>query len=185
MRWNLPLLLTLGRVAAIPLVLILFYLPWEHARQWATVLFTVAGVTDAFDGWLARRWNQTSKFGAFLDPVADKLLVVVCLVMLLHEDNDALLAIIVAVIIGREITVSALREWMAELGQRTSVAVSWVGKFKTGFQMVAIGMMIWRAPIFGAPVYETGFVLLIIASGLTLYSMAIYLCAAWPLMRKG
>src|SRR5262249_31997249 len=108
--------LTIGRVAVIPLVLMLFFLPIVHARQYATVLYAAACITDWFDGWLARRWKQESKFGAFLDPVADKLMVAVCLVMLLHaQSGDALLSLLVAIIIGREITISALREWMAEL----------------------------------------------------------------------
>jgi CDP-diacylglycerol--glycerol-3-phosphate 3-phosphatidyltransferase/cardiolipin synthase len=196
-KLNLPLILTLGRVAAIPLVLLLFFLPVPHARQVACVLFAAAGFTDWLDGWLARRWNQTSAFGAFLDPVADKLLVAVCLVMLLNDTHNSLLAIwlndghrnllviLVAIIISREITISALREWMAELGARAKVAVSWVGKFKTGFQMTAIGMMVWREPTFGLPWYELGYGLLIIAAALTIYSMFSYLRAAWPLLTRG
>jgi CDP-diacylglycerol--glycerol-3-phosphate 3-phosphatidyltransferase len=179
---TLPLLLTMMRVAVIPVVLALFYVDWPYARQIATVLYTAAGITDWLDGWLARRWNQESKFGAFLDPVADKLLVAVCLVMLLNDDPGGVLAVIVAVIIGREITISALREWMAELGQRTSVAVSWIGKWKTGFQMTAIGMMIWQIETFGVDWYALGYALLLIAAALTLWSMFIYLRAAWPIM---
>ncbi|MES0873492.1 CDP-diacylglycerol--glycerol-3-phosphate 3-phosphatidyltransferase [Sinimarinibacterium thermocellulolyticum] len=182
MTLTLPLLLTLLRVAVIPLVLALFYLDWTYARQLATVLYTAAGITDWLDGYLARRWNQESKFGAFLDPVADKLLVAVCLVMLLRDDPGGILAVIVAIIIGREITISALREWMAALGQRTSVAVSWIGKWKTGFQMTAIGMMIWQVPVFGMPIYDIGYGLLLIAAALTLWSMFVYLRAAWPIM---
>lgn len=184
MKLNLPLILTLGRVAVIPLVLVLFFTPVEHARQWACVLYAAAGVTDWFDGWLARRWNQTSKFGAFLDPVADKLLVAVCLVMLLNDKPDVILAVLVAIIIGREITVSALREWMAEIGARTSIAVSWIGKLKTGFQMFAIGTMIWEIDTFGLPWYDIGYGLLVIAAALTLWSMLVYLRAAWPLMKE-
>lgn len=184
MRLNLPLILTLGRMAVIPAVLLLFYIPWPYARQLATVLYAAACITDWLDGWLARRWNQTSKFGAFLDPVADKLLVAVTLVMLLHDRPAGILAALVAVIIGREITVSALREWMAELGQRTSVGVSWIGKLKTGFQMTAIGMMIWQIPTFGLPWYDIGYALLFIAAVLTLYSMVQYLLAAWPMMKE-
>ncbi|MGH8629573.1 MAG: CDP-diacylglycerol--glycerol-3-phosphate 3-phosphatidyltransferase [Burkholderiales bacterium] len=191
MRLNLPLLLTLGRVAAIPAVLALFYLPVPYARQWACVLYSAAAITDWFDGYLARKWNQTSKFGAFLDPVADKLMVAVCLVSLLHaapptmsDPMKGLLTAMVAVIIGREITVSALREWMAELGQRTSVGVSWIGKLKTGFQMTAIGMMIWEADWPLLPWYTIGYGLLFIASVLTLYSMVQYLLAAWPMMKE-
>jgi CDP-diacylglycerol--glycerol-3-phosphate 3-phosphatidyltransferase len=191
MRLNLPLLLTLGRVAAIPAVLALFYLPVNHARQWACVLYSAAAITDWFDGWLARRWNQTSKFGAFLDPVADKLMVAVCLVALLHAAPPTMsvmmkgvLTAMVAVIIGREITVSALREWMAELGQRKKIGVGAIGKLKTGFQMTAIGMMIWEADWPILPWYDVGYGLLFIASVLTLYSMVQYLLAAWPMMRE-
>lgn len=188
---NLPLLLTLGRVAAIPAVLALFYLPVPYARQWACILYSAAALTDWLDGYLARKWNQTSKFGAFLDPVADKVMVAVCLIALLHAAPagmspvmEGVLTAMVAVIIGREITVSALREWMAELGQRTSVGVSWLGKLKTGFQMTAIGMMIWEADWPILPWYDVGYGLLFIASVLTLYSMMQYLIAAWPLMRE-
>lgn len=185
MHWNIPLALTIGRVAVIPAVLVLFYVPWPYARQIATVLYAAACITDWLDGYLARRWNQTTKFGAFLDPVADKLLVAVSLVMLLHDRPDGLLAIMVAVIIGREITVSALREWMAELGRRAKVSVSWTGKLKTGFQMTAIGMMIWEITTFGLPWYAIGYWLLVVATVLTLYSMIMYLRAAWPLMKSG
>ena len=191
MRLNLPLALTFARVAAIPAVLALFYLPVPYARQWACVLYTAAALTDALDGYLARRWNQTSKFGAFLDPVADKVMVAVCLVALLHAappsmgaTKEGVLTAMVAIIIGREITVSALREWMAELGQRTSVGVSWIGKLKTGFQMTAIGMMIWEADWPLLPWYQVGYWLLLIASVLTLYSMVQYLLAAWPMMKE-
>lgn len=188
MRLNLPLVLTLMRVAVIPVVLGLFYVQWPYARQLACVLYAAAAITDWFDGYLARRWKQTTKFGAFLDPVADKLLVAVCLVMLLrdayvHNAPGDLLGVLVAIIIGREITISALREWMAELGARTSVAVSWVGKWKTAVQMIAIGMMIWQAPTFGLPWYSLGYWLLFVAAALTIWSMVIYLRAAWPMMR--
>lgn len=183
MKLTLPLFLTIMRVVAIPVVLALFYLEWEHARQWACVVYSVACITDWFDGYLARKWGQTSKFGAFLDPVADKLMVAICLVMLLHADPDALLAGMVAVIIGREITVSALREWMAELGSRASVAVSWIGKLKTGFQMTSIGMMIWQIETFGLPWYQLGYWVMLAASILTIWSMVVYLRAAWPLMK--
>jgi CDP-diacylglycerol--glycerol-3-phosphate 3-phosphatidyltransferase len=188
MKLTLPLSLTLMRVAAIPVVLALFYWPIPYARQIATVVYSAAAITDWFDGWLARRWQQTSKFGAFLDPVADKLLVAVCLVMLLHDSpqgiSGGILALMVAIIIGREITISALREWMAELGQRTNVAVSWVGKVKTGFQMTAIGMMIWEVDTFRVPIYSLGYGLLFIAAVLTVWSMVMYLRAAWPMMQS-
>jgi len=185
MRPNIPTILTLGRVAVIPLVLGLFYVPWVHARQAAAILFIIAAVTDWFDGWLARRWNQTSNFGAFLDPVADKLLVAVALVMLLRDDPRSVMGVLVAVIIGREITISALREWLAELGQRARVAVGAIGKFKTAFQMIAISMMLWQEPIGPIPIYELGYALLFAAGALTLWSMVVYLRAAWPVMREG
>ncbi|WP_420465554.1 CDP-diacylglycerol--glycerol-3-phosphate 3-phosphatidyltransferase [Panacagrimonas sp.] len=184
MPLTIPNVLTLLRLGVIPIVLGLFYLPWPYAHQYAAALFALAAVTDWVDGWLARQLGQTSKFGAFLDPVADKLLVAVALVMLLYDHPDSVLAVVVAVIIGREITISALREWMAELGARTSVAVGWVGKIKTGFQMVAILLMLWERPTFGLPIYEIGFGLLIVAAVLTVYSMVVYLRAAWPFMKE-
>ncbi len=188
MHINFPLALTLGRIAAIPGVLLLFYVDVPHARQWACVLFAVASITDWFDGYLARKWNQTSKFGEFLDPVADKLLVAVSLVMLLRDavqnDSHHGMAMLTAIIIGREITISALREWLAELGARAKVAVSIVGKVKTGFQMVAIGLMLWRDDFYGLPIYQMGYLCLWIAAALTLWSMMSYLRAAWPSMKE-
>ena len=190
MPLTIPNVLTLLRLAIIPLVLGMFYLKgWQYSHQAASLLFAVAAITDWFDGWLARQLGQTSKFGAFLDPVADKLLVAVSLVMLLHDAESSgsragLLSLLVAVIIGREITISALREWMAELGARTSVAVGMVGKIKTGFQMTAIGFMLWRDDTFGLPIYDIGFGLLFIAAVLTVYSMVVYLRAAWPFMKE-
>lgn len=188
MRMNLPNVLTVLRVAVIPIVLLLFYWPFEHARQLALVLYAAACITDWVDGYLARKLGQTSKFGAFLDPVADKLLVTVTLVMLLEAEvsdgQGRILAVLVAIIIGREVTVSALREWMAELGQRTSVAVGMVGKLKTTVQMVAIGCMIWKIPTFGVHWYTLGFYLLFAAAALTVWSMLLYLKAAWPFMKE-
>ena len=186
MPLTIPNVLTLMRLGIIPAVMITFYLDWRYAHQTASLLFAVAAITDWFDGWLARQLGQTSKFGAFLDPVADKLLVAVSLVMLLHNADPPgqVMAVLVAVIIGREITISALREWMAELGARTSVAVGTIGKIKTGFQMTAIGFMLWREPALGLPIYQIGFGLLFIAAALTVWSMVIYLRAAWPFMRE-
>jgi CDP-diacylglycerol--glycerol-3-phosphate 3-phosphatidyltransferase len=188
MKLTLPLILTLLRVAAIPVVLALFYWPIPYARQVATVVYAAAAITDWFDGWLARRWQQTSKFGAFLDPVADKLLVAVCLVMLLRVAPEGwtrdVLALLVAIIVGREITISALREWMAELGTRTRIGVNRMGKVKTGFQMTSIGMMIWQIDTFGLPIYELGYLLLFVAAVLTVWSMVMYLRAAWPMMQE-
>lgn len=184
MNLTLPLMLTLGRVAAIPVVMALFFAPLPYARQAAAVVFILASITDWLDGFLARRWQQESRFGAFLDPVADKLLVAVSLVLLLYDRPGMLLALITSVIIGREIAVSALREWMAEIGTRRNVAVSWLGKLKTGFQMTAIAMMLWQLTLFGLPLYTIGYALLIVAAILTLQSMIAYLQAAWPALSK-
>ena len=183
MRLNTPTILTLGRVAVIPVVLALFYVNWPPARHVAALLFIAAALTDWLDGYLARLWNQTSGFGAFLDPVADKLLVAVALVMLLRDDPRSVMGVLVAVIIGREITISALREWLAELGQRGRVAVGYVGKLKTAFQMTAISLMLWQTPLGPIPVYDIGYFLLFLASALTIWSMIQYLRAAWPVMR--
>ncbi|MHA7835579.1 MAG: CDP-diacylglycerol--glycerol-3-phosphate 3-phosphatidyltransferase [Algiphilus sp.] len=177
-------MLTLGRVVAIPVVMALFFMPVPYARQAAAVVFILASITDWLDGFLARRWQQESRFGAFLDPVADKLLVAVSLVLLLYDRPGVLLALITSVIIGREIAVSALREWMAEIGTRRNVAVSWLGKLKTGFQMTAIAMMLWQLTLFGLPLYTIGFALLIVAAILTLQSMIAYLQAAWPALSQ-
>lgn len=181
---NLPLLLTLTRIAAIPLVVILLYPHDTAMHHVAAGLFALAAFTDWLDGWLARRWHQTTDFGAFLDPVADKLLVAVCLVMLLRFHASGLLSLLVLIIIGREITISALREWLAELGQRTRVSVNFIGKFKTVAQMSAIALMLWETPFAGVPVYQIGYALLAFAAVMTLWSMIVYLRAAWPVMRS-
>jgi len=187
MQWNAPNILTLLRIALIPLFVVAYYLPYRDAHILATVLFVVAAATDWLDGYLARRLQQLSPFGAFLDPVADKLMVAAALVMLAADPRvyaaalDArVFAIVVLVILGREITVSALREWMAELGNRSRVAVSFVGKFKTTAQMFAIPFLIWREPLWGLPVFRTGEILLYAAAALTLWSMFVYLRLAWP-----
>jgi len=184
MLFNLPIVLTLVRVVAIPFLVLFFYLPAGVSALLSAALFALAAITDWLDGYLARRWNQTSAFGAFLDPVADKVLVAVALILLLQADPRPLLAVAVAVIIGREITISALREWMAELGQRTSVAVTQVAKFKTTTQMLAIFFMLLRRSYGGLPIYEFGFALLMVAALLTIWSMAMYLRAAWPIISE-
>jgi CDP-diacylglycerol--glycerol-3-phosphate 3-phosphatidyltransferase len=179
---TLPTILTLGRVAVIPAVLAMFFVHWNQARHCAALLFIAASITDWLDGWLARRMNLTSAFGAFLDPVADKLLVAVSLVMLLRDDNTRIMAVLAAIIIGREITISALREWLAEIGQRRRAAVSWVGKFKTAFQMISISLLLWDTSIGPLPVARMGYWLLVAAAVLTLWSMVSYLRAAWPVL---
>jgi CDP-diacylglycerol--glycerol-3-phosphate 3-phosphatidyltransferase len=183
MRLNVPTLLTIGRVAIIPLMLLLLAFDHPQFRHCAAILFVIAAITDWLDGWLARRWNQTSRFGEFLDPVADKLLVAVALVMLLRADPGLWMAGLVAIIIGREITISALREWLAEIGQRKRVAVGLLGKLKTTAQMVAISAMLWQTPIRGVSCYTVGYYALFFAAALTLWSMIGYLRAAWPAMR--
>ena len=178
--WNIPNILTLLRIVLIPVFVLFFYLPLEWARESCALVFSIAAVTDWFDGYLARRWGQVSPFGAFLDPVADKLMVAVALLLLVQAEPTPALAIPAAVIIGREITISALREWMAELGARAEVAVSVIGKVKTAVQMIAILLLIYEAPIAGIPVFTVGFVLLYVAATLTFWSMILYLRAAWP-----
>ena len=144
----------------------------------AMLVFVVAGITDWLDGYLARRWNETSAFGAFLDPVADKLVVAAALIMLVQFDRvDAILA---TIIIGREITISALREWMAQIGAHKSVAVSMIGKVKTTAQMIAIPLLLYHAPIFGFNVQFIGTLLIYVAAVLTLWSMGYYMRMAWP-----
>lgn len=184
MLWTLPNILTWLRILAIPLVIVLFYLPHRWADPAAGLLFGAAGVTDAFDGYLARKLGQTSRLGAFLDPVADKLIVAVALVLLVARDPQPLLVMAAIVIIGREIAISALREWMAEIGQRTKVAVSSMGKYKTILQIVGLSLMLFRQDLLFIPMYRLGLWLTAIAAVLTLVSMLDYLRAAWPDLRQ-
>jgi len=178
-----PTILTLLRIVMIPVLVVAFYVPRDWSNELAVGIFIAAGLTDWADGWIARRYGLTSPFGAFLDPVADKLIVAIALILIVQAHPETLIAISSAVILGREITISALREWMAELGQRARVKVSTVGKSKTIFQMVAIGFLIYAEPLFGLPVFAIGKVLLVIAAALTLWSMVIYLRSAWPAIR--
>ena len=182
---NLPNILTLARIGAIPLVVICYVLPTSWGRPAAAMLFLASSATDWLDGYLARRWNQTSAFGRFMDPVADKLIVAAALVLLVQGHPRSYMAVPAIVIVGREITVSALREWMAEIGERARVAVSTVGKSKTALQMTAITLMLWEHPLFGVPVFGLGVLLFYVATALTLWSMALYLKAAWPSLQKG
>ena len=184
---NVPNILTLIRLAFIPLLVLAFYWhsPWHPVV--VTGIFFLAGITDWFDGYLARRLGQMSRFGAFMDPVADKLIVIVALVLLVASDNirtavfdGRVFTVVVLIIIGREVAVSALREWMAELGERRSVRVSFIGKWKTMTQMLAIGFLLYGKPLWGLPIVPIGEILLYISAVLTLWSMMIYLLAAWP-----
>lgn len=174
-----PNLLTWGRIALIPLLVVVYYLPTPHAGPLAAAVFLAAAITDALDGWLARRLGQESPFGAFLDPVADKLIVATALVLLVEVHGGLVLTVASVVIIGREIAISALREWMAEIGRRGKVAVSSLGKIKTVLQMTAITMLLWHEALFGLPVFTAGLALLAAAAALTLWSMVAYLRVAW------
>ncbi|MGH8549145.1 MAG: CDP-diacylglycerol--glycerol-3-phosphate 3-phosphatidyltransferase [Methylococcales bacterium] len=180
MDLNLPTNLTLIRIAMIPVLVLVFYMPWKASDAICSFIFIAAAVTDWLDGYLARRMNQVTKFGAFLDPVADKLMVAVVLVLIVQAEPSAYLAIPSAVIIGREITIASLREWMAELGLRNKVEVSWVGKVKTVAQMTAIASLLFNGELFGLSTRIVGYVLLYTAVILTLWSMVNYLRAALP-----
>jgi CDP-diacylglycerol--glycerol-3-phosphate 3-phosphatidyltransferase len=187
MHFNLPNALTWARIVMIPLVLAVFYLPasWVSLHDQnliACVLFCVAAVTDWFDGYLARRLGLTSAFGAFLDPVADKLMVCAALVLLVSLDRcNAVLAFI---IVGRELAISALREWMAHIGAAKSVAVSYIGKLKTTAQMIAIPMLLFEDDLFGLPIHMIGTVLMMVAVVLTIWSMVYYMQKAFSEMRN-
>jgi len=183
MPWTVPNFLTFVRIAAIPLVVLLFYSPVKWAGEAAGLLFAAAGITDTLDGYLARKLGQTSRLGAFLDPVADKLIVAMALVLIVSRDPRIIVVLTAIVIIGREIAISALREWMAEIGQRRKVAVSVIGKYKTTFQIVGLSMMLFRSQFLHIPIYELGLLLTVAAAALTLVSMFSYLRAAWPELR--
>lgn len=176
---NIPNLITLLRIILIPILVVVFYLPFEGNHVMAALIFLLAALTDWLDGYLARTLKQTSRLGAFLDPVADKLLVAVTLVLLVGENDLRYLAIPAAVIVGREIMVSALREWMAEVGKRANVAVSFIAKVKTAIQMTAIVILLLYKPGLSIWIGLLGYCLLYVAAILTLWSMAIYLKAAW------
>lgn len=190
---NLPNILTLFRILMIPIFVVVFYLPYSWSHLVAAILFALAGITDWLDGYLARSLQQFTKFGAFLDPVADKMMVCIALVMIVAERQfqfwstsetvlvipAAAITIPSAIIVSREILVSALREWMAEIGKRTSVVVSNVGKIKTAVQMLALIVLVYCHPATNISIIIIGFILLYIAAVLTIWSMMIYLRAAW------
>jgi CDP-diacylglycerol--glycerol-3-phosphate 3-phosphatidyltransferase len=187
-------MLTLLRILMIPVLVIVFYLPYGWTSFAAAAVFALAALTDWLDGWIARRYGQYSAFGAFLDPVADKLMVATALFLIVQGHPTAWMALWAAVIVGREIAVSALREWMAELGQRARVAVATVGKIKTIAQMVALLCLLYAInpgkpphpmPWMGDFVFHVGDWLLAIAALLTLWSGYEYLRAAWPVLRAG
>lgn len=185
-HFNIPNSITWLRIALIPLFVLVFFLKADWSDPAAAGIFMLAGFTDWLDGYLARRLGQMSGFGAFLDPVADKLMVTTALVLLVARDDSPYtmaLALSAAIIIGREIAVSALREWMAKIGEHGLVKVNWIGKYKTTFQIMALVLMIYRQPLLGMPVYDIGLFLLVFAAGLTIWSMFRYLSGAWPVLR--
>lgn len=184
MDLNLPTSLTLLRIGLIPFLVIAFYIPWKGAHVLCALIFAIAAITDWLDGYLARKMSQTTLFGAFLDPVADKLMVVVTLVLIVQADPSPVVAIASAVIIGREITIASLREWMAEIGQRHHVAVSWLGKWKTTSQMIAIITLLVSMDVWSDPLKQVGQLLLLVSATLTLWSMIVYLKNALPVLRR-
>ena len=179
---NIPTLLTLLRIALIPVLVIFFYIPWEYSNIATTFIFIVAAITDWLDGYLARKMQVETKFGAFLDPVADKIMVAFVLVLLVQTEASVWMTLPAAIIIGREITISSLREWMAEIGQRATVKVSHIGKWKTTTQMIAIGCLLYSDELIGISMQLLGLVMLYIAAILTLWSMMSYLKAAYTTM---
>ena len=189
MKLTFPMILTLLRIALIPVLVLFFYLPYDWAPLATAAVFILAAITDWLDGHLARRMDLMSDFGAFLDPVADKLMVATALVLMVHVPPPVtfphiFLTLSAAIIIGREIAISALREWMSELGESGTVMVGLLGKFKTIFQMTAISLLLYEHDLFSIPTALVGELLLYLAAALTLWSMWEYLHAAWPVMSR-
>jgi CDP-diacylglycerol--glycerol-3-phosphate 3-phosphatidyltransferase len=181
---TIPTMLTLFRILLIPVLVVVFYLPFSWTNIAAAGIFILGAVTDWLDGWIARRYGMYSDFGAFLDPVADKLTVAFALLLVVERHDTPWMALLSAVIIGREITISSLREWMAQMGAHGLVKVAVLGKLKTIAQMVAISCLLFERDLFGLPVFKIGEWLLAVAAALTLWSGFDYLRAAWPTMRK-
>jgi CDP-diacylglycerol--glycerol-3-phosphate 3-phosphatidyltransferase len=181
--YTIPNLLTAIRIAFIPAIIVLFYLPYHWSDMACGVVFALVGITDAFDGYLARKLGQVSRLGEFLDPVADKLIVVTALVLIVSRNPTWYVTLTAAIIIGREIAISALREWMSEIGARHKMQVSGIAKFKTIVQIVGLSMMLFREDLLGLPIYRFGLALTVLAAVLTLWSMIAYLAAAWPELR--
>lgn len=186
MQLTTPTILTFIRIALVPVLVLFFYLPYSWSNMACVVIFVTAAITDIADGYIARKTGQTSRFGAFLDPVADKIMVTTALVLLVQrqETREAFFAIAAAIIVGREITISALREWMSEIGESSLVSVTWVGKTKTVFQMTAIGFLLYHENMGFIPIAPIGELLLYTAAVLTLWSMWTYLKSAWPAISK-
>ena len=184
MTLTIPTMLTLFRILLIPVLVVVFYLPYAWTNVAAAAIFVVGALTDWLDGWIARRYGMYSAFGAFLDPVADKLSVTFALLLVVERYDTPWMALLSAVIIGREITISALREWMAQMGAHGLVKVASLGKIKTIVQMVAISCLLYQESLLGLPIFRIGEWLLAIAAALTLWSGFDYLHAAWPTMRR-
>lgn len=183
--FNIPNTLTFSRILLIPVLIFVYMFDYRWSNMASAAIFAFAALTDWFDGYLARKLEQLSPFGAFLDPVADKLMVATALVLLVFAEGESILITISAiVIIGREITISALREWMAELGKSSNVAVSMLGKVKTFAQMLAITLLLYQGDLGPVPVFDIGQGLLVVAAVLTIFSMLIYLKAAWPALKN-
>lgn len=182
---NLPNLLTVSRILLIPFFVLVYLIPGPGTYVSAAALFALAAFTDWLDGFLARRLEQTTPFGAFLDPVADKLIVVSALVVLVAQHANIWLTLPALVIVGREIVISALREWMSEMNRRGAVNVTWIGRVKTTLQMVAILVLLANPPNFASAWVWLGYVMLYAAAALTLWTMGLYLRAAWPALRHG
>ena len=182
---NLPNIITLARILLVPVFVVIYLWPGDGTYLIAATLFALAAATDWLDGYLARRLNQTTPFGAFLDPVADKLIVVSALTVLLAQHSTVWLTLPALIIIGREIMISALREWMAEMNSSVTVAVSYLGKIKTSLQMIAIAVLLALPPNSDSGLIFAGYSLLYVAALMTLWSMSVYLQAAWPTLRQG
>ncbi|HEY0179216.1 MAG TPA: CDP-diacylglycerol--glycerol-3-phosphate 3-phosphatidyltransferase [Dokdonella sp.] len=180
---TIPTALTLFRILLLPVMVVVFYAPFRGANIAAAMIFVAAAITDWLDGWIARRYGMMSAFGAFLDPVADKLMVAVTLFLLVQENPTPLMAATSAVIVGREISISALREWMAEIGQRATVRVATIGKVKTGMQIAAIVVLLYQHDLASLRPFYIGETLLVLAAVLTIWSALQYLRAAWPALR--
>ena len=187
MRITIPTILTLFRIVLLPVMVIAFYAPFQGANIAAAAIFIAAAITDWLDGWIARRYDMGSAFGEFLDPVADKLMVAVTLFLLVQENPTPLMAVTSAIIVGREISISALREWMAEIGMRAAVQVAFVGKLKTVMQMIALVVLIVQheKSAEALRLYHIGEALLVVAGVLTIWSGLYYLRAAWPMFSRG
>ena len=176
---SLPNSLTILRISLIPIFIVAFYYPWQWHYACVTGIFALAALTDWLDGYLARKLKQVSSVGAFLDPVADKLIVIVALVLLVELHHNFLMSLATVIIICREVTVSALREWMAELGQRVKIAVSMLGKVKTSLQMLAILLLLSQPPVLENKIIMAGYGLLLIAMICSICSMCQYLYVSW------